>query len=87
MAKLLLRDSLKYLVRASTCDLESENAEAPARLGAEVVEVDLTRLETLPAVIKGCWGVFGFLEFYNAIFDCLVVCSKLEQDTDLMFGR
>ena len=66
MAKLLLQYNDDYHVRALTRDATSPQAQKLAELGAEVIECDLTKPETLSAAIEGCWGVFGVTNFYDA---------------------
>ena len=67
VAKFLLQYPKEYTVRALTRDPESENARALSKLGAEVIQADLTKPETLPAAVKDCWGVFGVTNFYDAV--------------------
>jgi nucleoside-diphosphate-sugar epimerase len=66
VAKLLLQYPEQYHVRAITRDTNSKSAKALADLGAEIVEADLTKPETLPAAVQGSWGVFGVTNFYDA---------------------
>jgi uncharacterized protein YbjT (DUF2867 family) len=54
-------------VRALTRNPQSNEAEELARLGAEVVRADLTVPSDLPPALKGCWGVFGVTNFYDAV--------------------
>lgn len=70
VAKLLLKYPAEYKVRAITRDAQSTAAKALAALGAEIVEADLTKPETLPAAVEGCWGVFGVTNFYDAVCVC-----------------
>ncbi len=51
-------------VRILTRRAKSYRAEALARTGAEVVEGDLSRPDTLPAAFKGVTGVFSVQDFY-----------------------
>ncbi|CZR63525.1 uncharacterized protein PAC_13422 [Phialocephala subalpina] len=66
VAKLLLQYPGEFKVRAITRDAHSESSQALADLGAEIVQADLTKPETLPAAVNGCWGVFGVTNFYDA---------------------
>jgi len=66
VAKLLLRYPEEYRVRAITRDAQSSSSKALADLGAEIVEADLTKPETLRAAVQGCWGVFGVTNFYDS---------------------
>ncbi|KAH8810939.1 NAD(P)-binding protein [Xylogone sp. PMI_703] len=66
VAKLLLKYPDEYKVRAITRDANSPPARALRELGAEIVEADLTKPETLPAAVAGCWGVFGVTNFYDS---------------------
>jgi hypothetical protein len=67
VAKYLLSYPLEYKVRALTRNANSRSAKELEELGAEVVEADLTKPETLPAAVRGCWGVFGVTNFYDAV--------------------
>ncbi len=67
VVRLLLQYPAEYSVRAMTRDPDSENAKALSRLGAEVIQADLTKPESLPAAVTGCWGVFGVTNFYDAV--------------------
>jgi uncharacterized protein YbjT (DUF2867 family) len=67
VAKLLLQHPQKYKVRAITRDAFSSSSRYLADLGAEIVQADLTKPETLPAAVDGCWGVFGVTNFYDAV--------------------
>jgi nucleoside-diphosphate-sugar epimerase len=67
VAKLLLKYPTEYRVRAITRDAHSSSSKALEEMGAEVVEADLTKPETLPAAVYGCWGVFGVTNFYDAV--------------------
>lgn len=67
VAKLLLKYPAEYKVRAITRNAESASAKKLRELGAEVVEADLTKPETLPTAVKGCWGVFGVTNFYDTV--------------------
>ncbi|KAH6677070.1 NAD-P-binding protein [Halenospora varia] len=66
VAKLLLKYPKEYRVRAITRDAHSIPSKALEDLGAEIVQADLTKPETLPAAVDGCWGVFGVTNFYDA---------------------
>jgi len=66
VAKLLLKYPEEYVVRAITRDPRSTASKILANLGAEVVEADLTKPETLTAAVNGCWGVFGVTNFYDS---------------------
>ncbi|RDL37670.1 Uncharacterized protein BP5553_05103 [Venustampulla echinocandica] len=65
VAKLLLKYPTEYRVRAITRDAHSSSSKALEEMGAEIVEADLTKPETLPAAVAGCWGVFGVTNFYD----------------------
>lgn len=67
VAKLLLKYKSEYKVRAITRNANSAAAKALEELGAEVVEADLTKPETLPAAVDRCWGVFGVTNFYDSV--------------------
>lgn len=67
VAKLLLKYPEEYKVRAITRDANSSSSKALASLGAEIVEADLTKPETLKAAVDGCWGVFGVTNFYDSV--------------------
>ena len=67
LARQLLKHPEEYRVRAVTRDASSSASKALAYLGAEVVQADLTRPETLTAAVAGCWGVFGVTNFYDAV--------------------
>jgi uncharacterized protein YbjT (DUF2867 family) len=68
VAKLLLQHPEEYRVRAITRNALSSSSKHLAELGAEIVQADLTKPETLPAVVSGCWGVFGVTNFYDAVW-------------------
>jgi uncharacterized protein YbjT (DUF2867 family) len=65
VAKLLLKHPDEYRVRVITRDAHSTSAKALAVAGADIVQADLTKPETLPAAVDGCWGVFGVTNFYD----------------------
>jgi len=65
VAKLLLRYPEQYVVRALTRDPTSVPAQALAKLGADVVRVDLTIPTGVNEALHGCWGVFGVTNFYD----------------------
>jgi uncharacterized protein YbjT (DUF2867 family) len=67
VAKLLLKYPDEYRVRAITRDAHSISAKALADAGADIVQADLTKPETLPAAVEGCWGVFGVTNFYDTV--------------------
>jgi len=67
VAKLLLKYPSEYKVRAVTRNASSSSARELRELGAEVIEADLTKPESLPAAVDGCWGVFGVTNFYDAV--------------------
>jgi uncharacterized protein YbjT (DUF2867 family) len=67
VAKLLLRYPEEYIVRAITRDGNSGASKALADLGAEIIQADLTRPETLSVAVEGCWGVFGVTNFYDSV--------------------
>lgn len=67
VAKLLLKYPKEYRVRAITRDAQSSSSKALADLGAEIIEADLTKPETLQAAVQGCWGVFGVTNFYDSV--------------------
>jgi uncharacterized protein YbjT (DUF2867 family) len=67
VAKLLLKYPDEYRVRAITRDAYSSSAKALADAGADIVQADLTKPETLPATVEGCWGVFGVTNFYDTV--------------------
>jgi uncharacterized protein YbjT (DUF2867 family) len=71
VAKLLLKYPTEYRVRAITRDVRSNSAKVLEEMGAEIVEADLTKPETLPTAVNGCWGVFGVTNFYDS------VCTRL----------
>ncbi|KAI0808017.1 NAD(P)-binding protein [Fomes fomentarius] len=66
VAKLLLQYPDQYRVRALTRNPESDAAQNLARLGAELVKVDLTVPAEVNAALQGCWGVFGVTNFYDS---------------------
>jgi uncharacterized protein YbjT (DUF2867 family) len=67
VTKLLLQHPGEYRVRAITRDASSNASNALAKMGAEIVQADLTKPETLPAAVDGCWGVFGVTNFYDTV--------------------
>lgn len=67
VAKLLLKYPSEYKVRVVTRNVNSNSAKQLEEMGAEVIEADLTRPETLPAAVEGCWGVFGVTNFYDSV--------------------
>jgi uncharacterized protein YbjT (DUF2867 family) len=67
VARHLLNYPEKYRVRAVTRNLRSKAAQDLAEMGAELIQADLTKQETLPVVVKGCWGVFGVTNFYDSV--------------------
>jgi uncharacterized protein YbjT (DUF2867 family) len=67
VAKLLLQYPTEYRVRAITRDANSSASKVLKELGAEIVEADLTKPDSLPQAVEGCWGVFGVTNFYDAV--------------------
>lgn len=67
MVKLLLQYPEQYTVRCLTRDPASRSAKALADKGAMLVQGDLTNMSTLPAAVKGCWGVFAVTNFYDTV--------------------
>lgn len=67
VAKLLLRYPEEYRVRVITRDASSNATKGLSEMGAEIVQADLTKPETLPAAVDGCWGVFGVTNFYDPV--------------------
>ncbi|KAH8593146.1 hypothetical protein B0O99DRAFT_653520 [Bisporella sp. PMI_857] len=65
VANVLLKDTERYTTRCLTRNLDSDKAKALIAKGAEMVEADLTKPETLPAAFKGVWGVFAVTDFYD----------------------
>ena len=51
-------------IRILTRQASSPTAKALARIGAEVVEGDLSKPETLPPAFEGVTGVFSVQDFY-----------------------
>ena len=74
MAKLLLKYPSEYKVRALTRSPNSSAAKELGEMGAEVIEADLTKPETLKAAVDGCWGVFGVTNFYDSV--CTVLGER-----------
>lgn len=62
VAREMLRRGLS--IRILTRRADSLKAQALARMGAEVVEGDLCRPDTLPAAFEGITGVFSVQDFY-----------------------
>ncbi|MEM8750390.1 MAG: NmrA/HSCARG family protein [Pseudomonadota bacterium] len=52
-------------IRILTRRAKSSNAQMLARMGAEVIEGDLSRPDTLPAAFEGVNGVFSVQDFYS----------------------
>ncbi|KIM28638.1 hypothetical protein M408DRAFT_69369 [Serendipita vermifera MAFF 305830] len=65
MVEALLKDG-SFAVRAVTRNPDSGSGRALAAKGAEVVKADLDEPETLTAVMKGAYGVFGVTDFWTA---------------------
>jgi hypothetical protein len=85
VSKLLLQYPDEYRVRAFTRDAQSSAARALADMGAEVVQADLTKPDTLPPALEGCWGVFGVTNFYDAVrATSLLSQDKMRCGTDWM---
>lgn len=61
-----LLSSGRYAVRCLTRKPQSERAEALRRAGAEVVQGDLEDVRSLQAAMKGCYGVFGVTNYWEA---------------------
>ncbi|KAH7345612.1 hypothetical protein B0J17DRAFT_44550 [Rhizoctonia solani] len=62
----LLSDG-RFAVRALTRKPESANAQGLKALGVEVVQADFDNLESLIAAFKGCYGVFGVTDYFEAL--------------------
>jgi uncharacterized protein YbjT (DUF2867 family) len=56
----------RYAVRCLTRKPQSERAAALRRAGAEVVQGDLEDVGSLQAAMKGCYGVFGVTNYWEA---------------------
>ncbi|KAJ5985547.1 hypothetical protein N7522_012743 [Penicillium canescens] len=65
IAKLLLQYPEEYEVRCLTRTPTSEKAQALAKLGAHLVQGNLTVPSTLEAAMAGVWGVWGVTDFYD----------------------
>ncbi len=68
MAKLLLRYSDEYKVRALTRRPYSQEAKALRDSGAEVVKADLNVEDEVNLAFEGCWGVFAVTSSYDPVF-------------------
>ncbi|KAJ1302025.1 hypothetical protein OPQ81_000860 [Rhizoctonia solani] len=63
--KHLLRDG-RFAIRALTRKPKSANAKTLAALGVEVVQADFDDVDSLIAAFKGCYGVFGVTDYFDA---------------------
>ncbi|KAF8601537.1 NAD(P)-binding protein, partial [Ceratobasidium sp. AG-I] len=61
----LLQDG-RFAVRALTRKPESAHAKELAKAGATVVKADFDDQASLCRVFKGCYGVFGITDFFDA---------------------
>lgn len=77
VAKLLLQYPEQYTVRCLTRTPESEKAQSLAKLGAEVVQGNLSVPSTLPEVVKGAWGIFAVTDFYDTVWTLLQVFTGI----------
>jgi uncharacterized protein YbjT (DUF2867 family) len=55
-----------YHIRAMTRKPEEENAQALAKLGAEIVRGDLDDVDSLVQAVKGVWGAFSVQNTWEA---------------------
>ena len=60
-----LLNSGRFTVRCLTRNPSSEKAIALQEAGAEVVKGDFGELESLKTAMKGCYGVFGVVNFWE----------------------
>jgi uncharacterized protein YbjT (DUF2867 family) len=67
VAKYLLEDG-QFAVRAVTRSASSDKAKALAADGAEIVEADLSKPETLAAAVKGAYGVSSVTDFWSIMY-------------------
>ena len=67
MARLLLRYSDDYKVRAVTRRPESPEARALRDSGAEIVKADLNVEDEVELAFEGCWGVFAVTSSYDPV--------------------
>ncbi|CAE6405712.1 unnamed protein product [Rhizoctonia solani] len=63
--KHLLKDG-RFAVRGLTRNSESANAKALSAQGVEVVRADFNDMDSLIAAFKGCYGVFGVTDYFDA---------------------
>ena len=77
VAKYLLNFPSEYSVRCLTRNPASEAAQKLKTLGAEIVEADLTKPETLERALEGCWGCFGVTNFYDSVLIPLYYVSVI----------
>ncbi|KZV98379.1 NAD(P)-binding protein [Exidia glandulosa HHB12029] len=75
VAKYLLEDGT-FAVRAVTRNAESPAAQGMCCNGAEIVIADLNKPETLPATVKGSYGVSGVTDSEFAQGKALVDAAK-----------
>ena len=87
VAKLLLKHPEKYKVRAVTRDVNSKAAKQLAEMGAELFQADLTKPQTLPAMVKGCWGIFGVTNFYDAVSLILLSACLSQREQEQRRGE
>lgn len=67
IAKLLLQYPEEYEVRCLTRTPTSKKAQDLAKLGAHLVQGNLTIHSTLEAAMAGVWGVWGVTDFYDTV--------------------
>ncbi|GAB1522388.1 hypothetical protein RhiTH_005503 [Rhizoctonia solani] len=63
--KHLLRDG-RFAVRGLTRKPDSANAKALSTLGVEVVRGDFDDVDSLISAFRGCYGVFGVTDYFEA---------------------
>lgn len=66
LARAILADNdSTFFVRAVTRNPNSDNAQALARLGAEVVQADMDDVASLKQAFQGCYGAFCVTNFWE----------------------
>ncbi|KAH7097938.1 NAD(P)-binding protein [Auriculariales sp. MPI-PUGE-AT-0066] len=85
VAKYLLEDGT-FAVRAVTRNVNSEKAKALKAAGAEVVQADLDKAETIPPTLVGAYGVSGLTDFWT-IFPTVGLDPAKAQAQEEVQGR
>ncbi|KAH7072325.1 NAD(P)-binding protein [Auriculariales sp. MPI-PUGE-AT-0066] len=81
VVRYILRDGT-FAVRAVTRDASSSNAKALVEQGAEVIQADLSKPDTIAAALVGAYGVSGITDFGAIMFSLGFDAAKSQAEEE-----